>query len=408
MRNALRIWEREDNVKTIVIQGAGERAFCAGGDIRWLYDNGKAGMPCTLEFYRHEYLLNALIKHYPKPYVALLRGFVMGGGVGVSVHGSHRVADETVTFSMPETGIGLFPDVGGSWFLPRLPGEIGMYLGLTGARMKTADALYAGVATHFVPAAKREALLQSLAEGREIDMALRDVADTVPDAYLIGHRAKIDAIFSANSVENILASLDADHTDWADDTAKTIRAKSPTATKLAFRQIRNGRDLPSFDDGMRMEFRMVNRVIAGHDFYEGVRATIIDKDGAPNWQPATLAEVNGTDIDAYFAPLPDEDGPQGPLLKTLHLDARGWASELDIYEALLAALDAPQGHGRNINALIDSMVYGRINGIEAPYIIRITGTAALVPDLRTHLDFVLAAIGEAQGTDGDIAFRLEP
>ncbi|MEJ0025922.1 MAG: enoyl-CoA hydratase/isomerase family protein [Rhizomicrobium sp.] len=305
----LRNWAADDAVKTVVIQGAGERAFCAGGDIRSLYDSGKAGTPYALEFYRDEYLLNAFIKHFPKPYVALLRGFVMGGGVGISVHGSHRVADETMQFAMPETGIGLFPDVGGSWFLPRLPGEIGMYLGLTGARLKTADALYAGVATHFVPAARRDALLVSLAEGREIDIALRDATDGVPDAYLTAHRAKIDAMFGAASVEDILAALDADHTDWADDTAKTIRAKSPTATKLAFRQIRKGRDLSSFDDGMRMEFRMVNRVIAGRDFYEGVRATIIDKDGAPNWRPATLAEVSDADIDAYFAPLGEKELP---------------------------------------------------------------------------------------------------
>ena len=305
----LKEWAVDDAVQTVVIQGEGERAFCAGGDIRTLYDSGKAGTPYAVEFYRDEYLLNAFIKHFPKSYVALLRGFVMGGGVGVSVHGSHRVADETMLFAMPETGIGLFPDVGGSWFLPRLPGELGLYLGMTGARLKTQDALYASVATHFVPSARRDALLDSLAAGREIDMALRDVTDTVPDAYLTAHRAKIDTIFGASSVEGILAALDTDHTNWADDTARTIRAKSPTATRLAFRQIRNGRDLTSFDDGMRMEFRMVNRVIAGHDFYEGVRATIIDKDGAPNWQPATLAQVSDAEIDAYFAPLGEKELP---------------------------------------------------------------------------------------------------
>ncbi|HEY4940449.1 MAG TPA: enoyl-CoA hydratase/isomerase family protein [Rhizomicrobium sp.] len=308
MRNALRIWEREENVKTVVIQGAGERAFCAGGDIRWLYDNGKAGMPCTVEFYRHEYLLNVLIKHYPKPYVALLRGFVMGGGVGVSVHGSHRIADESMLFAMPETGIGLFPDVGGSYFLPRCPGEIGMYLGLTGARLRTADALYAGVATHFVPAGKREALLSAMADGKVPDMAMQGLCETVPDVFLTEHREKIDRIFGGGSVEDILAALDADRTDWAADAAKTIRTKSPTATKLAFRQIREGAKL-SFDDCMRMEFRMVTRVIAGHEFYEGVRATIIDKDGAPKWQPATLAEVSDADIDAYFAPLGEGELP---------------------------------------------------------------------------------------------------
>jgi enoyl-CoA hydratase len=308
MHARLKDWVVDDAVKTVIIQGEGERAFCAGGDIRTLYDSGKAGTPYALEFYRDEYLLNAFIKHFPKPYVALLHGFVMGGGVGVSVHGSHRVADESLVFAMPETGIGLFPDVGGSFFLPRLPGALGMYLGLTGARFRTADALYAGVATHFVPAARREALIAALAAGTEVDIALRDVTDSVPDTYLTEHRAKIDAIFAGASAEEILAALDADHTDWSNDTAKVIRAKSPTATKLAFRQIREGGKL-GFDDCMRMEFRMVYRVIAGHDFYEGVRATIIDKDGAPNWKPATLAEVSDADIDAYFTLLGEKELP---------------------------------------------------------------------------------------------------
>jgi enoyl-CoA hydratase len=407
MRNALQIWAREDSVKTVVIQGAGERAFCAGGDIRWLYDNGKAGMPCTVEFYRHEYLLNALIKHYPKPYVALLHGFVMGGGVGISVHGSHRVADETMQFAMPETGIGLFPDVGGSFFLPRLPGEIGMYLGLTGARLKTADALYAGVATHTISSASRAALLDSLVIGNTPDAALDGLNAETKLAPLAELRGKIDAIFAADTIEGVLERLERDGTDWALDTAKTIRAKSPTATKLAFRQIHEGEKL-DFDDCMRMEFRMVSRVIAGHDFYEGVRATIIDKDGAPKWSPASLAETRDADIDVYFAPLPDEDKGQGPLLKTLRLDARNWADTLDVYEALLTALDAPPEHGRSINALIDSMVYGSINGIEAPYTILVTGTTALAPNLRAELDLVARTIDQAQGAGGDITFRIEP
>jgi enoyl-CoA hydratase len=284
-------------VACVVVQGAGERAFCAGGDIRTLYDSGKAGTPYALEFYRDEYLLNAYIKHYPKPYIALISGIVMGGGVGVSVHGSHRIADETTLFAMPETGIGLFPDVGGSFFLPRLAGELGLYLGLTGARLKAADALHAGVATHFVPAAERQALIETFARGEVA------VANTSPGpAPLTELRGRIDTIFSARSVEAILERLERDGSEWALDTAATIRAKSPTASKLAFRQIREGKAL-AFDDCMRMEFRMVNRVIAGHDFYEGVRATIIDKDGAPKWKPDLLAGVSDKNIDAYFAPL---------------------------------------------------------------------------------------------------------
>lgn len=308
MHVRLREWAGDDAVKTVVVQGTGDRAFCAGGDIRTLYDSGKDGTPYALEFYRDEYLLNAYIKHYPKPYVALIRGIMMGGGVGVSLHGSHRVADETTLFAMPETGIGLFPDVGGSFFLPRMAGELGMFLGLTGARLKAADALYAGVATHFAPASTRDALLAALVQGALPDVALRGLNEVVPGTFLVEHREKIGRFFAGASVEAILAALDADHTDWSANTAKTIRAKSPTATKLAFRQIREGANL-DFDDCMRMEFRMVNRVIAGHDFYEGVRATIIDKDGAPNWKPATLAEVSDKDIDAYFAPLGEKELP---------------------------------------------------------------------------------------------------
>lgn len=299
-------WARDDAVKTVVIQGAGERAFCAGGDIRSLYESGKAGTSYALDFYHDEYILNALIKHYPKPYIALIQGIVMGGGVGVSVHGSHRVAGETTTFAMPETGIGLFPDVGGSYFLPRCPGQIGMYLGLTGARLKTTDTLYAGVATHFVPMAKWPALIDALAGGAAPDAAIAPLQDSVPDTFLLEHRTTIDRIFALNSVEEILTALDSDHTDWGDDTAKAIRSKSPTATRVAFRQLREGAKR-EFDDCMKMEWRMVNRVVKGHDFYEGVRATIIDKDGAPKWDPPILAAVTDAAVDAYFAPLEEKE-----------------------------------------------------------------------------------------------------
>ena len=308
MKAQLAEWETNDEIGCVVIRGEGERAFCAGGDIRSLYDSGKAGTPYAFEFYRDEYLLNAAIKHYRKPYIALLGGIVMGGGVGVSVHGSHRIADETMLFAMPETGIGLFPDVGGSYFLPRLSGELGLYLGLTGARLKTADALFAGIATHVVPKAKREALLSRLSEGEAPDEVLEALGEKTEAAPLAELSRRVDAVFSAQSVEEILRRLDDTGDAWALDTAKTIRTKSPTSTKLAFRQIRNGRSL-DFDDCMRMEFRMVHRVIAGHDFYEGVRATIIDKDGQPKWRPATLAEVSDHDIDAYFAPLGKEELP---------------------------------------------------------------------------------------------------
>jgi enoyl-CoA hydratase len=302
MKAQLDQWAKDDAVKTVAVRGAGDRAFCAGGDIRALYESGKAGTPYALEFYRDEYILNAAIKHYPKPYVALIQGINMGGGVGVSVNGSHRIAGEGMVFAMPETGIGLFPDVGGSYFLPRCPGEVGMFLGLTGFRLKTADSLYAGIATDFVPASRWDTLLKALSDGTAPDTAIAGLKDGVPGTFLLEHRSAIDRIFASGSVEEILAGLDAEHEDWTGDIAKTIRMKSPTSLKIAFRQIREGKNL-DFDDCMKMEYRMVNRIVAGRDFYEGVRAVIIDKDNAPKWQPSELSDVSQADVDAYFAPL---------------------------------------------------------------------------------------------------------
>jgi enoyl-CoA hydratase len=305
MKVQLDIWARDAGVKAVVIRGEGERAFCAGGDIRALYESGQTGTSYALDFYRDEYILNATIKNYPKPYIALLHGMVMGGGVGVSVHGSHRIASEGIVFAMPETGIGLFPDVGGSYFLPRCPGEIGMYLALTGARLKLADALHAGIATAFVPASDADALIERLSKGETPDAVVQALAGDAGAPPLAEHRGLIDAIFSESSIEEILASLYADGSDWAKATAATIRTKSPTSLKITHRQIREGAGL-EFDDCMKMEYRMVNRVVAANDFYEGVRAIIIDKDNAPKWQPARLSEVTQDDVDAYFAPLDRE------------------------------------------------------------------------------------------------------
>lgn len=304
----LHAWASDDAVKCVVVRGAGDRAFCAGGDIRSLYESGISKSPYALNFYRDEYVLDAAIKHYPKPYIALINGIVMGGGVGVSVHGSHRIANETTTFAMPETGIGLFPDVGGSYFLSRCPGETGMYAALTGVRLRAADLHYTGIATDFVEHGSRDAFIQALENGDLPGNLVSEFTgcvvgtDVWEKSTLELLRAKIDATFSAVSVEEILDRLDRDDTDWSCDTAKTIRAKSPTSTKITFRQLREGAKL-CFNECMKMEYRMVHRIVAGHDFYEGVRATIIDKDGAPKWQPAELAQVSDADVDTYFAPV---------------------------------------------------------------------------------------------------------
>ena len=305
MKKTLDEWSRDPTVAAVAVRGAGDRAFCAGGDIRSLYESGRAGTPYARAFYRDEYRLDATIKHYPKPYIALIQGIVMGGGVGISVHGTFRIADETTTFAMPETGIGLFPDVGGSYFLPRCVGEVGMYLALTGARLKLADSLYAGVATHFVPADRHAELLQRIAQGATPAEILATLSMTPASAGILPDlRTSIDRCFSGSSVEMILDALDQEG-EWGSDVTATIRTKSPTSTKLAFHQLRQGRTL-DFDECMRMEFRVVDRVIDGHDFYEGVRATIIDKDNAPKWRPATLSAVRADEIAGYFAPLAEE------------------------------------------------------------------------------------------------------
>jgi enoyl-CoA hydratase len=295
MKSRLDEWAVDPAVGVVVVRGAGGRAFCAGGDIRAIAQSGRAGTPYALDFWCDEYILNAAIKHYPKPTVALMSGIAMGGGLGVSVHGNYRVVDETTLLAMPETGIGFFPDVGGSWFLSRCPGEIGMYLALTGARLKAADALYAGVATHLVRAGTMASVTDALALGADASELLSKIeVRPAPEAPLAARRVAIDDIFRLPSVEEILERLDAEKSEWTDVAAATIRTKSPTSLKIAFRELREGKTL-SFDDCMRMEFRIANRILAGHEFFEGVRAALVEKDNAPRWRPAALGEVTDCD-----------------------------------------------------------------------------------------------------------------
>lgn len=308
MHPQLEAWRKDDAVELVIVKGAGERAFCAGGDIRALHDSGKAGTPYVIDFYAHEYRLNTLIKRYPKPYIALINGIVMGGGVGVSVHGVARVCGEGTMFAMPETGIGLFPDVGGTFFLPRLAGELGMYLGLTGTRLDVVDAKHAGIATHVVPAARHEELIGELADGdRPYERVLTGFAVTPENKSKIeGLRQWIDGHFVHESVEAIFASLESGTSLFAAETLKSLKTKSPTSLKVTYRQIREGRRL-AFEDCMRLEFRLTNRFMRGHDFYEGVRAVIVEKDNAPKWSPPTLQGVSEADVAAYFEELPGGD-----------------------------------------------------------------------------------------------------
>jgi enoyl-CoA hydratase len=309
LRAQLDAWAGDEAITRVVISAAGERAFSAGGDIRALYDLGKAGRHAeALQFWRDEYPLNVAIKNYRKPYVALIDGLVMGGGVGVSVHGSHRVAGDRFQFAMPEVGIGFFPDVGATWFLPRMPGELGIYCGLTGERFNGADACGAGIATHRIPSARFPALLDGLTGTVSVDALLAAFAEPAGEGPIVARRGAIDRLFADDSVEGILAALDREaasgsaDAEWAGKTAATMRVKSPLSLKLALAQVRRGKDW-DFDTCMRAEFRIVSRVIHGSDFYEGVRAVIVDKNNRPRWRPATLAEVSDADVDRHFAPL---------------------------------------------------------------------------------------------------------
>ncbi len=308
MQSKLEEWAVDPRVATVVVRGAGDRAFCAGADIRAVRQSGLDGTSYALDFFRTEYKLNAYIKRYPKPYLSLIRGICMGGGLGISVHGQFRVAGSSAIFAMPETGIGFFPDVGASYFLSRLPGQVGLYLGLTGARVKAADGLYLKLATHWVPSEYWEAFVDALASGDEpVDVLSEMARDLLPSAPISDRREEIDAIFKSSSVGDILAMLDQDEIDdeWSSETAALIRSRSPTSLNLTHNEIRSGKTL-SFEDCMRMEYRMASRILQGKDFYEGVRSVIVDKDNAPKWSPANLGDVSDDEIHAYFAPLEQE------------------------------------------------------------------------------------------------------
>jgi enoyl-CoA hydratase len=311
LRAQLDAWAHDPAVTRVVIQAAGERAFSAGGDIRALYDLGQAGRyDEVLQFWRDEYPLNAAIKGFRKPYVALIDGLVMGGGVGISVHGSHRVAGDRFQFAMPEVGIGFFPDVGATWFLPRMPGEIGTYCALTGERFTAADGVSFGIATHRVPSRHFPALIDGLTGTVSVDAVVAAFAEPAGGGPILSRRAAIDRLFAKQSVEAILDALDREasgggpEAEWAAKTAATMRTKSPLSLKIALVQIRRGKSW-DFDSCMRAEFRIVSRIVHGHDFYEGVRAAIVDKDNTPHWLPATLAEVAETEVERHFAPLGD-------------------------------------------------------------------------------------------------------
>ncbi len=301
---ALDQWETDSAVAAVVVRAEG-RAFCAGGDLMAIYDNRANPL---IDFFADEYRLNHRIERYRKPYVSLVDGIVMGGGVGISFHGSHRVMTENATFAMPEVGVGFFPDVGASHLLPDLADNYGMYLGLTGTRVKWGDALFSGLATHTVKAENLEPLLRQIAMTGQVESSMRNFFFMARRETETEKTGAIDKWFGGESLAAVIASLerDAASSKLAAAILETMKLKSPTSLAVAFRQIAAGQTM-SMADCMRMEFRIVNRMLAGDDFYEGIRIVLVDKGDKPSWRPPTLKAVKTADVDAYFAPLTNGD-----------------------------------------------------------------------------------------------------
>uniref|UniRef100_A0A9J8BNX3 3-hydroxyisobutyryl-CoA hydrolase n=1 Tax=Cyprinus carpio carpio TaxID=630221 RepID=A0A9J8BNX3_CYPCA len=283
----LKKWDKDSETDLVIIKGAGDKAFCAGGDIRAITEAGKAGDSLTQDLFREEYILNNTIGTYQKPYVALIDGITMGGGVGLSIHGRFRVATEKTLFAMPETGIGLFPDVGGGYFLPRLQGKLGLFLALTGFRLKGRDVQRVGLATHFVQSDK-------------------SCLDAEKPFVLQEQTEAIDRLFSAGSVEEIMENLKKDGSAFALKQTETLAKMSPTSLKLTFRQIQEGERM-SLQEVLVMEYRLSQACMRGNDFYEGVRAVLIDKDQSPKWKPSTLSGVSEQAIEECFSSLGERD-----------------------------------------------------------------------------------------------------
>lgn len=307
MTDALLAWKDDAGVECVLLDHTGERGFCAGGDIRMIAESGAGDAVEAKAFFLTEYRLNHLLMVYPKLIVALMDGIVMGGGVGISQPAAIRVATERTTYAMPETGIGLFPDVGGGWHLPRLPGESGIWLALTGARLKAAECLSLGIASQFVPSESLPELKAALLAGPSNPQAIVELFASDPGpAKVDGNRALIDRLFAFDTMEEIFAALEADGSEWAQKELATLRTKSPQSMKVSLRQMRAGARMDSFADVMAMEYRLGGRVVRTHDFQEGVRAVIVDKDQNPRWSPSELSAVSGDLVDSFFAPLPPD------------------------------------------------------------------------------------------------------
>lgn len=308
MTEVLLAWRDDPEVGVIVIDHSEGRGFCSGGDIALLRHSAlNDGGETAAQFFREEYRLNHLLFTYPKPVVAFMDGITMGGGVGISQPARWRVATENTRYAMPETGIGLFPDVGGGWYLSRLPGRVGQFLATTGARLDGAECVWAGISTHYLPVAVLAEAKARIAHGHEIGGVLAALAVTPPEPRIAAHAAQIVRHFASDRLEDILASLEADPGEWAAKELATLRVKSPQSCKVSLRQLAQSAQLSDFADNMAMEYRMARRVVVLPDFAEGVRAVIVDKDNAPRWNPATPEGVTEDMLDSIFAPLPADE-----------------------------------------------------------------------------------------------------
>jgi enoyl-CoA hydratase len=299
IRGALETWRGQPRVHAVVVDGAGDRAYCSGGDIRAVRAHSLAGEYDAVEtFFREEYALNLMIAEYPKPYVALIDGVCMGGGIGVAVHGRIRVATEAALLAMPETAIGFFPDIGASWFLPRLPGSLGMFLSLTGTRLRGADAVHAGLATHYVPRAALPGLAAAVA--RDGVAVVAEHAAPLPPFTLAPHREAIDRGFGADSVGGILRQLEAEDTEWSREILATLRQMSPASVSWSFALVRRGAE-SSLAEALQRELALTRKVVRHPDYLEGVRAMVVDKDRKPRWHAARIEDVGPAETAAMFA-----------------------------------------------------------------------------------------------------------
>jgi enoyl-CoA hydratase len=308
MSDALLRWREDPAIRLVMIDHVDGRGFCAGGDIRLIAESGATDGVAARRFFHDEYRLNHLLFTYAKPVIAFMDGITMGGGVGISQPANYRIATERTVYAMPESGIGLFPDVGAGWYLSRLPGRTGEFLALTGARIDGAECVALGLSTHYVPGERLDELKQALiANPAEIDRLVTEFAEAPPEARIIGNRNKIDRLFAADRYEDVLAALKADGSEWAQKELATLATKSPQTCKVSLRLLAQGRDHVDFAEEMKVEYRVAAHICQRHDFIEGVRALIIDKDNSPKWDPPTPEGVTDHLLDQIFAPLPADE-----------------------------------------------------------------------------------------------------